>query len=175
MCCDYGFRAGSGRLYQEKYGEVPGNVFEMVSRIRHCGDDMFDACNHTVHVLYWWCSADECVVVGGQQWEASRTSLQAAEYQAFLGLCYCSVCKLISCHSCCKHTAEPAGTGTTLMSSSDMTVCHYVAQASANFKHELQALRRSFRCNEYGTIYEAAQPRNGLSRVCALTASVVNI
>eukprot|EP00877_Chromochloris_zofingiensis_P007896 jgi/Chrzof1/335/Cz01g12010.t1 len=68
MCCDYGFRAGSGRLYQEKYGEVPGNVFEM---------------------------------------------------------------------------------------------------ASANFKHELQALRRSFRCNEYGTIYEAAQPRNGLSRAAA--------
>lgn len=31
MCCDYGFRAGAGRLYQEKYGEVPGNVVEMVS------------------------------------------------------------------------------------------------------------------------------------------------
>lgn len=26
MCCDYGFRAGAGRLYQEDYGEVPDNV-----------------------------------------------------------------------------------------------------------------------------------------------------
>jgi hypothetical protein len=26
-----GFRAGAGRLYQEKYGEVPDNVFVMVS------------------------------------------------------------------------------------------------------------------------------------------------
>ncbi|KAF6256800.1 plastid terminal oxidase [Scenedesmus sp. NREL 46B-D3] len=29
MCCDYGFRAGAGRLYQDKYGEVPDNVFVM--------------------------------------------------------------------------------------------------------------------------------------------------
>lgn len=29
MCWDYGFRSGSGRLYQERYGEVPGNVFQM--------------------------------------------------------------------------------------------------------------------------------------------------
>lgn len=26
-----GFRAGAGRLYQDKYGEVPDNVFVMVS------------------------------------------------------------------------------------------------------------------------------------------------
>lgn len=31
QCCDYGFRTGSGRLYQEMYGEVPDNVFAMVS------------------------------------------------------------------------------------------------------------------------------------------------
>eukprot|EP00879_Flechtneria_rotunda_P021135 GHRR01022266.1.p1 GENE.GHRR01022266.1~~GHRR01022266.1.p1 ORF type:complete len:381 (+),score=127.88 GHRR01022266.1:464-1606(+) len=31
MCCDYGFRAGTGRLYQEKYGEVPTNVFVMAA------------------------------------------------------------------------------------------------------------------------------------------------
>lgn len=31
MCCDYGFRTGSGRLYQDMYGEVPDNVFAMVS------------------------------------------------------------------------------------------------------------------------------------------------
>ncbi len=30
MCCDYGFRSGFGRLYQEGYGEVPKNVFELV-------------------------------------------------------------------------------------------------------------------------------------------------
>lgn len=30
MCCDYGFRTGSGRLYQDAYGEVPDNVFAMV-------------------------------------------------------------------------------------------------------------------------------------------------
>jgi hypothetical protein len=30
MCCDYGFRAGAGRLYQDNYGEVPQNVFRMV-------------------------------------------------------------------------------------------------------------------------------------------------
>ncbi|WIA18851.1 hypothetical protein OEZ85_003529 [Tetradesmus obliquus] len=29
MCCDYGFRAGAGRLYQDKYGEVPDNVLVM--------------------------------------------------------------------------------------------------------------------------------------------------
>lgn len=34
MCCDYGFRTGSGRLYQEAYGEVPANVFVMV-RLSH--------------------------------------------------------------------------------------------------------------------------------------------
>lgn len=31
QCCDYGFRTGSGRLYQDMYGEVPDNVFAMVS------------------------------------------------------------------------------------------------------------------------------------------------
>jgi len=31
MCCDYGFRTGSGRLYQDMYGEVPDNVFAIVS------------------------------------------------------------------------------------------------------------------------------------------------
>eukprot|EP00775_Hariotina_reticulata_P004226 gene4226-4475_t len=31
MCCDYGFRTGAGRLYQEKYGEVPSNVFVMAA------------------------------------------------------------------------------------------------------------------------------------------------
>lgn len=29
--CDYGFRTGSGRLYQEQYGEVPKNIFEMAA------------------------------------------------------------------------------------------------------------------------------------------------
>lgn len=29
MCADYGFRSGSGRLYQEHYGEVPKNVGEL--------------------------------------------------------------------------------------------------------------------------------------------------
>lgn len=31
MCCDFGFRTGSARLYQEQYGEVPGNIFQIVS------------------------------------------------------------------------------------------------------------------------------------------------
>lgn len=31
MPADYGFRAGAGRLYQEHYGEVPKNVWELVS------------------------------------------------------------------------------------------------------------------------------------------------
>lgn len=31
MCCDYGFRSGSGRLYEDHYGEVPNNVFKIVS------------------------------------------------------------------------------------------------------------------------------------------------
>jgi hypothetical protein len=34
MCCDYGFRTGAARLYQEQYGEVPSNIFEIVSRRR---------------------------------------------------------------------------------------------------------------------------------------------
>mmetsp|Transcript_11681 Transcript_11681/g.25046 ORF Transcript_11681/g.25046 Transcript_11681/m.25046 type:complete len:421 (+) Transcript_11681:151-1413(+) len=29
MCADYGFRSGSGRLYEEKYGETPTNVWEL--------------------------------------------------------------------------------------------------------------------------------------------------
>ncbi|KAI8468912.1 MAG: alternative oxidase-domain-containing protein [Monoraphidium minutum] len=31
MCCDYGFRAGAGRLYQDRYGEVPGGILDMAS------------------------------------------------------------------------------------------------------------------------------------------------
>jgi hypothetical protein len=31
MCCDFGFRTGSARLYQEQYGEVPSNIFQIVS------------------------------------------------------------------------------------------------------------------------------------------------
>jgi hypothetical protein len=30
MVCDYGFRAGAGRLYQDRYGEVPGGILDMV-------------------------------------------------------------------------------------------------------------------------------------------------
>lgn len=30
MCADYGFRSGSGRLYQEFYGEVPKDVWQLV-------------------------------------------------------------------------------------------------------------------------------------------------
>lgn len=30
MCADYGFRSGAGRLYQEGYGEVPKNVWQLV-------------------------------------------------------------------------------------------------------------------------------------------------
>ncbi|KIZ00464.1 Alternative oxidase 4, chloroplastic/chromoplastic [Monoraphidium neglectum] len=31
MCCDYGFRAGAGRLYQDRYGEVPGGILDMAT------------------------------------------------------------------------------------------------------------------------------------------------
>lgn len=31
--CDYGFRSGASRLYEERYGEVPGSIFELVSMI----------------------------------------------------------------------------------------------------------------------------------------------
>lgn len=31
LCADYGFRSGSGRLYQEDYGEVPKSAGELVS------------------------------------------------------------------------------------------------------------------------------------------------
>ncbi|GMH39800.1 hypothetical protein BSKO_07698 [Bryopsis sp. KO-2023] len=27
MCCDYGFRSGVGRMYQDRYGEIPDNVW----------------------------------------------------------------------------------------------------------------------------------------------------
>lgn len=30
MAADFGFRSGAGRLYQDRYGEVPGSVVEMV-------------------------------------------------------------------------------------------------------------------------------------------------
>ena len=30
MCADYGFRSGSGRLYQEHYGETPKGVLDLV-------------------------------------------------------------------------------------------------------------------------------------------------
>jgi hypothetical protein len=30
MPVDYGFRSGAGRLYEEHYGEVPDNVWELV-------------------------------------------------------------------------------------------------------------------------------------------------
>ena len=30
MCADYGFRSGSGRLYQEHYGETPKGVWDLV-------------------------------------------------------------------------------------------------------------------------------------------------
>ena len=32
MCCDYGFRSGFGRLYQGGDGEIPKNLFALVSR-----------------------------------------------------------------------------------------------------------------------------------------------
>lgn len=31
MCCDYGFRSGTSRMYEEHDGEVPTNVFNIVS------------------------------------------------------------------------------------------------------------------------------------------------
>lgn len=31
--CDYGFRSGASRLYEDRYGEVPGSIFELVSMI----------------------------------------------------------------------------------------------------------------------------------------------
>ena len=31
MCCDYGFRSGFGRLYQGEDGEIPKNIFQLVS------------------------------------------------------------------------------------------------------------------------------------------------
>lgn len=30
MCADYGFRSGAGRLYQDKYGEVPKSIVDLV-------------------------------------------------------------------------------------------------------------------------------------------------
>ncbi|GBF89019.1 plastid terminal oxidase [Raphidocelis subcapitata] len=36
MACDYGFRAGAGRLYQDRYGEVPGGILDMaVANFKH--------------------------------------------------------------------------------------------------------------------------------------------
>lgn len=32
MCCDYGFRSNSGRMYQEGYGQIPDSAFKLVSR-----------------------------------------------------------------------------------------------------------------------------------------------
>jgi hypothetical protein len=31
MCCDYGFRSNSGRLYQEGYGKIPDSMWHLVS------------------------------------------------------------------------------------------------------------------------------------------------
>lgn len=31
MCCDYGFRSNSGRMYQEGYGQIPDSAFKLVS------------------------------------------------------------------------------------------------------------------------------------------------
>ena len=31
MCCDYGFRSGNMRLYQDNYGSVPRSVFVLVT------------------------------------------------------------------------------------------------------------------------------------------------
>lgn len=30
MACDYGFRSGAGRLYEDHYGEVPKSIFQLV-------------------------------------------------------------------------------------------------------------------------------------------------
>lgn len=51
MCCDYGFRAGAGRLYQENYGEVPGNVFEMVGGAGGKGQQVGCTCWESMHVV----------------------------------------------------------------------------------------------------------------------------
>ena len=40
LACDYGFRAGAGRLYQDHYGEVPGSILEMVRRLASGGRRM---------------------------------------------------------------------------------------------------------------------------------------
>lgn len=29
MCCDYGFRSGTGRMYQDRFGEIPMNAWEL--------------------------------------------------------------------------------------------------------------------------------------------------
>jgi ubiquinol oxidase len=31
MCCDYGFRSNSGRLYQQGYGQIPDSAWTLVS------------------------------------------------------------------------------------------------------------------------------------------------
>lgn len=31
MCCDYGFRTSSGRMYMQGYGQIPTNAWELVS------------------------------------------------------------------------------------------------------------------------------------------------
>lgn len=33
MCCDYGFRSGNMRLYQDSYGSVPRSVFVLVTSL----------------------------------------------------------------------------------------------------------------------------------------------
>jgi hypothetical protein len=45
MCCDYGFRTGAGRMYQDKYGQIPKSAWHLVGAARKgtggcCGLDM---------------------------------------------------------------------------------------------------------------------------------------
>lgn len=63
MCCDYGFRSNSGRLYQEGYGQIPRSAWNLVSSQEQTAQQLLAtaATKPVSHRL----QEPLCVVVGG--------------------------------------------------------------------------------------------------------------
>lgn len=167
MCCDYGFRAGAGRMYQDNYGEVPENVFVMVrSKMQPLTVAAFAALPAAVFA----CSAAQ--QLQAHQIINKETPVAAPGAAADLSIAMLTDWAAFTCkgHICCSHwlpfdmplrqcrhaaLAGPfylAGPAYVPLWGFYLTLpsrCVLCPQAATNFQHELAALRRSFRYDEY--------------------------
>lgn len=136
MCCDYGFRSGFGRLYQGEDGEIPKNIFQLVSF------------SHFLHSLTN-CASKVILCVNSYSFD-HRTGVPLIRYTSVqnfrqqLSNIFCTL----------KGLSQSALHWPTMN-----------LQGWDNFKKEFQQLRRSFRFNDYAKIAEASPPKGPAAKV----------